>query len=124
VELLENGERVNLNPKIQLGTLFVASNVPDMASSATCSPGGHTWLNLLDINTGSYIDNTQSNPGNTVSKRVGPALAVGVNVIRLSNGKVIAITTTAENKDPVTETPVNSVNSPLKRISWRELLTD
>jgi type IV pilus assembly protein PilY1 len=124
VELLEDGERVNVDPKIQLGTLVVASNVPDVVSSATCTPGGHAWLNFLDIKTGAFIENTQSNSSNIVSTRVGSSLAVGVNVIKLSNGKVVAITTTADNKHPVTETPVSSANLPMKRVSWRELLTD
>lgn len=124
VELLEAGERVNVDPKIQLGTLAIVSNVPDAGSSNTCTAGGYAWINFLDINTGSFVDNSQSNAEKVFGYKISNALAVGVNVIRLGNGKTIAIATTADNKHPVTEVPVPLANLPMKRVSWRELFTD
>lgn len=124
VTLLENRERVNVDPKIQLGTLVVASNVPDATAASACTTGGHAWLNYLDITTGSYVINSQSNPQGIIGKRIANALAVGVNVVKLPNGKLITITTTSDNQHPVSETPVGSANLPVKRISWRELITD
>lgn len=124
VELLDTGERVNIDPKLQLGTLIIASNVPDNTSSTSCTTGGYSWLNFLDIATGGPVSNSQSNPDELASYKIGNALAVGVNVVKLPNGKLIAITTTSDNKHPVNEAPVGTANLPLKRISWRELTTE
>lgn len=122
-ELLESGERINVDPKIQLGTLVIVSNVPDAGSSNACTAGGHAWLNFLDIRTGSFIDNTQSNPTNMISYRIGD-LAAGVTVIRLPNEKTITITTTITAHHEINEAPIGSANIPLKRASWRELIVD
>jgi len=124
VNLLETGERVNVDPKIQLGTLVVASNVPDSSTVQSCTAGGHGWINYLDITTGSYVSNSQSNSSQIFGSRIGNALVVGINVIKLSNGKIVAITTTTDNKHSATEAPVSSASLPMKRVSWRELLTD
>lgn len=124
VTLLEDRERVNVDPKIQLGTLVIASNVPDAGAASSCTTGGHAWINYLDIATGGYVINNQSNPNAVSGKRIANALAVGVNVVKLPNGKLITIVTTSDNQHPVTETPVGSANLPVKRISWRELVTD
>ncbi len=123
-ELLEAGERVNVDPKIQLGTLAIVSNVPDSGSGNECSAGGHAWVNFLDIRTGSFIDNTNTNADKVASYKISNALAVGINVIRLSNGKTVAITTTADNKHTVTETPIGGGVGQIKRASWRELIVD
>jgi Tfp pilus tip-associated adhesin PilY1 len=48
-DLPDSGERVNIDPKLQLGTLTFASNVP---SNSACSIGGHSWLNFVDFRTG------------------------------------------------------------------------
>jgi type IV pilus assembly protein PilY1 len=122
-ELLESGERVNVDPKIQLGTLVVVSNVPDAGSSNACTAGGHAWLNFLDIKTGSFIDNSQSNASSTASYRIGDLVA-GVTVIRLPNEKTITITTTITAHHEINEAPIGSANIPAKRASWRELIVD
>jgi type IV pilus assembly protein PilY1 len=124
IELLDTGERINVDPKLQLGTLIIASNVPDNTSANSCTTGGYSWLNYLDISTGGSVDNAQSNPDDLVSAKIGNALTVGVNAVKLPNGKLISITTTSDNKHPVSETPIGTANLPLKRISWRELTTD
>lgn len=124
VELLEDGERVNMDPKLQLGTLVVASSVPDETTSSSCSTGGHSWLNFLDVSSCSYVVNEQSNPDNIASVKLANALNVGVNVIKLPNGKLIAITTTSDNQHPVRETPVGTSGLSIKRVSWRELVNE
>ena len=124
VELLDTGERVNVDPKIQLGTLVIASNVPDATSSNSCTVGGHSWLNFLDIRTGSYVENSQSNADAMASTKIGNALAVGTNIIKLPNGKLVTITTTSDNKHDSEEAPVSSANLGTKRVLWRELIND
>lgn len=124
VNLLEAGERVNVDPKLQLGSLVVASNVPDETGTSSCTVGGHSWLNVFDILTGAYVVNEQSNASNLVSTRVGNALTVGLNLVRLPNGKLIAIASTSDNRHPPKEPAVGSANLPVKRVMWRELLAE
>lgn len=120
IPLPDSGERVNVDPKIQLGTLVVPSNVPQEAAENTCTVGGYAWLNYIDFTSGSNVKNTQ---GETIrpSEKLTGALAVGVNIVRLPDGKVVAITTTADNQHPVTEVPVGTSATKARRISWREL---
>lgn len=120
MQLPDAGERVNVDPKIQLGTLVVASNVPQDTGSNSCSVGGYAWLNYIDFATGGFVRNEQSNPNNYVSTRLTSALAVGINVVRLSDGKLVTITTTSDNQHPVNEMPPGG-SSRARRISWREL---
>lgn len=124
VEMLEEGERINVDPKLQLGTIVFASNVPDVGSSNACTIGGHGWVNALDVLTGSYVSNSQSNAGMVAGYKVGNALIVGITVVKLPNGKLTVITTTSDNKHPVYEAPVGTANLATKRVAWRELITE
>jgi type IV pilus assembly protein PilY1 len=124
VELYEAGERVNVDLKLQLGTLVVAANVPEDTGALSCTSGGSSWLYFLDITNGGFIVNSQSNPSNIAGTRIGSSLAVGTNIVKLPNGKLITIVTTSDNKHPVFETPVSSQNLAVRRVSWRELITD
>ncbi len=49
VDLPCTGERVNTNPALALGTLYFTSNVPN---SDPCTPGGSSWLDILDVQVG------------------------------------------------------------------------
>jgi type IV pilus assembly protein PilY1 len=120
IPLPDSGERVNVDPKIQLGTLVVPSNVPTSTGANTCTVGGYAWLNYIDYTTGSDVKNSKGEVIKPSQKLTG-ALAVGVNIVRLPDGKVVAITTTADNRHPVTEVPVGSSAVKARRISWREL---
>jgi len=118
LDLPEDGERVNVDPQLQLGTLVVASNVP---SGDTCTAGGFSWLNFLDYATGSYV------PGATdsmASTKFASSLAVGINVIMLPGGKVVTIVTTADNQQLTQNTPVPSSSFAGRRVSWRELIKE
>ena len=46
------GERVNLDPQLDLGTLVVATNVPN---NSACTVGGDSWLYQFDYKAGTYI---------------------------------------------------------------------
>ena len=118
LDLPDDGERVNVDPQLQLGTLVVASNVP---SGDTCTAGGFSWLNFLDYATGSYV------PGATdsmASVKLASSLAVGINVIMLPGGKVVTIVTTADNQQLTQNTPVPSSSFAGRRVSWRELIKE
>jgi len=118
LDLPESGERVNVDPQLQLGTLIVSSNVP---SSDTCTAGGSSWLNFLDYLTGSYIPGAA---GNMASTKFASSLAVGINVIMLPGGKVVTIVTTADNQQLTQNTPVPSSAFGGRRVSWRELVKE
>ncbi len=123
IPLPDSGERVNVDPKIQLGTMVIASNVPTTVGANTCTVGGYAWINYIDFATGSDVKNIN---GETIypSLKIEGALAVGVNIVRLPDGKVVAIITTADNRHPVTEVPVGVGSSKARRISWREIINN
>ena len=114
-DLPNSGERVNVDPKLQLGTLIVGSNIP---SSSACTSGGRSYLNFLDYKTGGYIQSS----GNTLAGvLVGNSLVVGISVVRLPNNKTVAIVTTSDNKYPNLAPPFSSPSPTGRRSSWREL---
>jgi len=116
VDLLDSGERVNVDPVLQLGTLVIASNVP---TTDACVAGGFGWINFFDFRTGSFV------PGatlGTASNRIAASLVVGINVVQLPGGAVKTIVTTADNQQITTETPVAPPSIEGKRVSWRELI--
>ena len=118
INLPDTGERVSVDPQLQLGTLVVASNVP---STDTCTAGGYAWINTLDYKTGGYI---ASDSGNIASTKLSSSVVVGINVIQLPGGAVKAIVTTADNQQLSQSAPVAAGLFQGKRVSWRELTTD
>jgi type IV pilus assembly protein PilY1 len=118
IDLPDSGERVNVDPQLQLGTLVVASNVP---STDTCVAGGTAWINTLDFRTGGYVAGAT---GNAVSQRISGSVAVGINVIQLPGGKVVTIVTTADNQQLPVDTPVAPTTFQGRRVGWRELSAD
>jgi type IV pilus assembly protein PilY1 len=115
VDLPISGERVNVDPKLQLGTLIVASNVP---VSDACTTGGYSYLNFFDYKSGSYI---ASSGINVVGTKIGNSLAVGVSIVRLPNNKTVTIVTTSDNKYPTLAPPFQTENPSSRRSAWREI---
>ena len=115
IDLPDSGERVNVDPQLQLGTLVIASNVPN---NDTCSAGGYAWQNYIDFKTGRYI---ATSTGAVASTKIASSLIVGLNVVQLPGGKVVTIVTTADNQQLTRDTPVPSTAFTGNRISWREL---
>ena len=116
VDLIDTGERVNVDPVLQLGTLVIPSNVP---SSDACVAGGTGWINFLDFRTGSFVPGASLN---TASNKISASLVVGINVVQLPGGAVKTIVTTADNQQITQETPVAPPAIAGKRVSWRELI--
>lgn len=111
---VKNGERVTADPKLQLGRIAVATNIPD---PNVCNIGGTSWLYFFD-----YYPKTADVSKESDIFNVGNALVVGLNVIRLPNGKTVTIVTTSDNKHPVFGNPPPAPGSKVRRIYWRELL--
>jgi Tfp pilus tip-associated adhesin PilY1 len=121
VDLPDSGERVNIDMKLQLGTLVVASNVPE---TNACNFGGYAWLNYFNNRTGEAIANSQDH---AVGRRlVGTggqeSLAVGLNIVRLPSGKTVVIATTSAAQQLTVEAPFDVAPPTGKRVSWREIV--
>jgi type IV pilus assembly protein PilY1 len=117
-DLPDPGERVNIDPIVQLGVLSMPSNVP---TSDTCSAGGYGWFNFLDVETGSYVPA----PGNTMaSKRVSDALLVGQSFVCGPGGNCGVIAIDNKGRPRVEPPPLSPQGFSGKRVSWRELIGD
>ena len=115
VDLPDSGERVNVDMRLQLGTLVVASNVPQ---TTACTIGGYSWLNYLNFATGAAV---ASSPGLVVSQKLSSSLAVGLNIVRLPSGKTVVISTTSDAKQTTVAVPFDTPAPTGKRVSWREI---
>jgi type IV pilus assembly protein PilY1 len=112
----DNGERVNVDPKLQLGTLVVATNIP---LNTACTVGGSSFINFFDFATGGAVS---TSPGGIVGMKLSSSLAVGLNVVRLPSGKTVVIATTSDAQQKTIDAPIGTPSPTGKRISWRELM--
>lgn len=116
IDLPESGERVNVDPILQFGTLVIASNVPSIDA---CTAGGSAWLNFLDYRNGGAVS------GYTyASLKNATSVIVGLNQILLPGGKLKIIATTAGNETKSMDAPVEDLLFEGKRVGWRELVVD
>jgi type IV pilus assembly protein PilY1 len=111
------GERMNVDPKLQLGVLAVATNVPE---TSVCTVGGSSFLYFFDYSTGQFVSTSS---GQVAGERVGNSIAVGLNTYRLPDGRVVTTVTTSDDKHPVFGNPdLPTVGNAGKRVLYRELL--
>lgn len=109
----ELGERVNVDPKYQMGWWTVPGNIPD---PNVCNIGGKSWLYFIDP----WPRDTKLAASNQMTL-IGNALIVGINTIKLPNGKVVTIVTTSDAKYPQIGNPELPLSSKVRRLYWREL---
>jgi len=110
------GERMNVDPRLQLGTLAIIANVPD---DDYCRVGGTSWLYSLDYKSGGAVaaQGTQA-----VGSPIGSSLATGLTMIRLPTNKLIAIVTQADTTVKAISVPVApSATNQVRRVGWREI---
>ena len=116
VNLIDSGERVNVEMKLRSGTLIVGSNVPQ---TSVCTPnGGYSWLNYFNFSSGLAV-NTSSNL--SVSEFTASSLIVGLTVVKQPDGTVKAIVTTADATIHIGNPAFANGNSSIKRVSWKEI---
>ena len=114
------GERFNIDPNLQLGTLVIGSNSPN--TSTSCTVGGTSYLYSLSYSTGGAVGIPAGQVG-----QVGTALSaqnsllVGVSLVKLASNKLVAIATYANTSTLGVSVPVNLSSGTLRRIGWREL---
>jgi type IV pilus assembly protein PilY1 len=113
VDLPQSGERVNVDIKLVLGTLIVASNVP---SPTVCEPSGSSWLNFFNHETGGRV--SSSNSFASVGMK---GLIVGISIVVTTDGKIVGIVIKDDNTIDNTDPPVETPNPTGSRSSWREL---
>ena len=112
VDLPCTGERVNTNPALALGTLYFTSNVPN---SDPCTPGGSSWLNILD-----YKSGTEATPL-AASSSLGNALASRPILIQLPSGEVRVIIRLSDATTPTRAGKGTGFTPAIRRQSWKEI---
>jgi Tfp pilus tip-associated adhesin PilY1 len=110
------GERVNLDPQLVLGTVAVATNVPN---NTACSIGGDSWLYQFDYRSGKYVS---SSTGNLVAEKLTGQTLVGVVVVRLPSGVLKAIATGSTGEKRTIGVNIGGGGGSGRRVSWRELI--
>jgi Tfp pilus tip-associated adhesin PilY1 len=121
VDLKDSGERVNVGMQLILGTLVVASNVPQ---DTACTSGGHSWISYLNFSTGLAV---ASSPNQVVSQYMADSLIVGLGVVGLappagmSNPNYVGLIQTGGGSGFQKSIPVGTPNPVGKRVSWREI---
>ena len=115
------GERMTVDPQLQLGTFVIASNVPD---TNYCTVGGTSWLYALDYKTGGPVSSAQNatNGELIVGTFSGNALTVGASLIQLPSGEVVALVSMSDTKVSTTPVPIApAAGTTPHRLGWREL---
>ena len=113
-----HGERVNLDPKVVSGTLNVVANMP--TSSSACSVGGTSNLYQLDVCTAQpLLVDSANHPivGRTLSNT---SAAVGFIIVRLPNGALKLIATTADGKNTPFDLPAAAAQD-ARKAGWRRV---
>jgi len=111
------GERINVDPKLQLGVLAVATNIPQ---NNVCTVGGTSFLYFFDYSTGSFVSTSTNN---VAGQQIGNAIAVGINTYQLPSGQVVSTVTTSDDQHPTFGNPSNPSGVNIgRRVMWRELI--
>jgi len=130
------GERVNVDPQLQLGVLAVATNIPE---HSVCTVGGSSFIYFLDYGTGRFVSTSLNGVAGT---KIANSITVGLAITRvgscpdcggpgdpnnptspLTQGKIVDTATTAGGDYVPISPPDNPlVGSVGRRVMWRELL--
>ncbi|MDD0812584.1 PilC/PilY family type IV pilus protein [Curvibacter sp. RS43] len=118
IDLPVSGERVSTDMDLQLGTLAFTTNIPSTGTG--CNVGGSSYLNYLNYSNGLAVG-TGSSTGVLLSSGTSTGLSSGLSLVRLANGKVVAITNLSDGTSQTNTLPISSAGSSTRRVSWREL---
>jgi type IV pilus assembly protein PilY1 len=103
------GERFNIDPRLQLGTLVLVSNAP---KDDYCTVGGSSYLYQFDYRSGT---------SSIVGKPIANALATGLTVIELPGNKLVGEVNLVSGLQA--QDLINNAGggAGVRRISWREI---
>ncbi len=107
------GERIVLDPRLELGTLIFASNVPIVGG---CIPGGDSFVYNLDFSSGSYVPGAS---GNIAAVRQG-AFLVGFTPIQTIDGSIRTVNTDSSGGLGTGSVNINKNPKGISRFSYRE----
>ncbi|HMX21727.1 MAG TPA: PilC/PilY family type IV pilus protein, partial [Accumulibacter sp.] len=116
IDLPDSGERVNVAPQLQMGTIVFLSNVP---STSVCSTGGYGWVNFFDFRTGMAV---VTSADEATSRRFDSTLGVGNTIIRQTDGTIKDDVTGASGESGSYPIPITVLPLSGKRVSWREVI--
>jgi type IV pilus assembly protein PilY1 len=109
-----DGERVNLDPKVVAGGINVVTNMP--SATTECAVGGTSNVYQLNVCTGGNI--TPTTPAGMVLSNA--SAAVGFIIIRLPSGALKMVTTTADGNTITSGvTPAFSLGT--RKVGWRRV---
>lgn len=117
IDLPGTGERIVTDPSLGLGVLAVTSDIPGVNP---CSPGGSSFEYFIDYKNGGAI------PNSTVAwsgQSLGATLASRALLIKIPTGKLVSLVRQSNATTNTTQVPLPTTVAPLKRIFWREVLT-
>jgi type IV pilus assembly protein PilY1 len=113
---IPRGERITIEPRLQLGTVSFVSNKP---TDDYCSLGGSSWLYALDYRTGGAIT---TQPSNVVGMSVdGKTIGTGLTIVRLPNGLLIAIVNTPDGTRTLNLPNGGAGAGTVRRVGYREI---
>lgn len=117
LDMPRRGERIFVEPTLQLGALAFVSNVP---STDACQPGGTAWLTVLDFASGRALASDDS--GQRARMLLGNALGTGLQLVRTADGKLTAFTQLHNGE--IDKRPINVVTGGKagRRVTWKELI--
>jgi type IV pilus assembly protein PilY1 len=120
---LNDGERVNLDPKIVAGGLNIVTNLP--SSSSSCKVGGTSNVYQLNVCTGEPLGQTVKDSTGRTFTIAGQTLsnasaAVGFIIVRLPSGALKMITTTADG-NTITSGVAPAESEGASRAGWRRV---
>jgi type IV pilus assembly protein PilY1 len=108
------GERVNVDPQLDLGTLTVATNVPVVSSTNSCTTGGGTSHKYdFDFQTGGAIT------GQPLATNLS-SIIVGMAIVQLPSGVIKDIITTADTSKTSDTVAISAGTNAAQRFSYRE----
>jgi Tfp pilus tip-associated adhesin PilY1 len=110
------GERMNVDPRLQLGTFVIVANQPN---EDYCTVGGVSWLYTVDYRSGGPVA-TQRDMA--VGQPVGNSIATGLTLIRLPTNKLIAVVTQADTTVRAMDVPAApGAAGEARRVGWSEV---
>jgi type IV pilus assembly protein PilY1 len=118
IDLPQSGERANTDPTLALGTLGFTTNVPNVSA---CTAGGTSFRYLLDYKSGGPVSTSTTKVSGI---QLGSALATRAVFVRLPNNTVVQLTRMSDGTTLTTNVPIGASGANVRRISWRELITE
>lgn len=116
IDLPLTGERSVTNPILAVGALIFTTNIP---SSDVCTPGGSSWLNILDYQNGGQVVGLDY-----ASKFLGDVLASRPILIQLGDGTIKVLIRTSKSETLSAEGPPSGALSNTRRVAWKEIVDE